>query len=67
MNKTITINPDLFKVGGKGSRKKTKTSSDTTGIKVRAPKENKKTIKKNHVLRFLRENQEKNMKELMKE
>jgi len=66
MNKTITINPDLFKVGGKGSRKKTKTSSDTGGIKVRSPKENKKTIKKNHVLRFLRENQEKNMKELMK-
>ena len=66
MNKTITINPDLFKVGGKGSRKKTKTSGDTGGIKVRSPKENKKTIKKNHVLRFLRENQEKNMKELMK-
>jgi hypothetical protein len=68
MNKTITINPALFAIGGgRKSRKKTaKSDNSTTGIKVRAPKEKKQTVKKNHILRFLREKQENNMKELIK-
>ena len=68
MNKTITINPELFAIGGRRSRKKAPNpnSSSSNGIKVRAPKERKQTVKKNHILRFLRDKQEKNMSELIK-
>lgn len=68
MNKTITINPDLFKVGGRGSRKRSQSANPSNNIKVRAPKQKNanKTLRKNHVLRFLRENQQKNMNELIK-
>lgn len=68
MNKTITINPALFAIGGgRKSRKKASNSDNSsTGIKVRTPKEKKQTVKKNHILRFLREKQENNMKELIK-
>jgi hypothetical protein len=66
MSKTISINPDLFKFSNnRGSRKK---KEKTPGeIKIKTPKTNKrdKTLRKNHVLRFIREQQEKNYKQLL--
>jgi hypothetical protein len=66
MSKTISINPDLFKVSNNRSSRKKK--ENTTGqIKIKTPKTNKrdKTLRKNHVLRFIREQQEKNYKQLL--
>jgi hypothetical protein len=66
MSKTISINPDLFSVSTRrGSRKKRDDSSSSSEIKIRAPKQKQKTVKKNHVLRFIREQQEKNYKKLL--
>ena len=64
MNKTITINPELFKhVSNRGSRKKKPTG--TNDIKVKTPKEKRRSIRKNHVLKFIRDQQEKNLKQLL--
>jgi hypothetical protein len=66
MSKTISINPDLFKVSNNRSSRKKK--ENTPGqIKIKTPKTNKrdKTLRKNHVLRFIREQQEKNYKQLL--
>ena len=66
--KIISINPELFKVQG-GTRKK--RSSDNTSsrpeIKIRSPsKPRQNTIRsKNHVLRFIRDQQEKNYKKIL--
>jgi len=66
MSKTISINPDLFKISNTRTsrKKKEKTPGE---IKVKNPKPNKrdKTLRKNHVLRFIREQQEKNYKQLL--
>lgn len=64
MNKTITINPELFKrSSNRGSRKnKPETSND---IRVKTPKEKRRSIRKNHVLKFIRDQQEKNLKQLL--
>ena len=60
MNKTITINPDLFRFTNNRTMRKRKTNSDAPEIKVRAPpKDNSKTVSKHHVLRFIRDQQEK--------
>jgi hypothetical protein len=66
MSKTISINPDLFKVTNTRSSRKKK--GNTPGqIKIKNPRSNKrdKTLRKNHVLRFIREQQEKNYKQLL--
>jgi hypothetical protein len=66
MSKTISINPDLFKFSNNGgSRKKKSDGKPKLGIKVRTPKEKTKTVRKNHVLRFIRDQQEKNYKRLL--
>lgn len=64
MSKTIAVHPDLFNFSGRNSRKKRPNSSNAP-IKVRSPKEKQKTFRKNHVLRFIREEQEKNYKKMM--
>jgi len=63
MSKTIAVHPDLFNFSGRTRKKRTKSSN--TPIKVRTPKEKQKTFRKNHVLRFIREEQEKNYKKMM--
>lgn len=64
MNKTITINPELFKhSSNRGSRKK--KSSTTNDIRVKTPREKRRSIRKNHVLKFIRDQQEKNLKQLL--
>jgi hypothetical protein len=64
MNKTITINPELFKHSSNhGSRKK--RSEVTNDIRVKTPKEKRRSIRKNHVLKFIRDQQEKNLKQLL--
>jgi len=64
MNKTITINPELFKhSSNRGSRKK--KPAGTNDIRVKAPKEKRRSIRKNHVLKFIRDQQEKNLKQLL--
>jgi len=66
MSKTISINPELFKFSsGGGSRKKKSDGQPKLGIKVRAPKDKTKTVRKNHVLRFIRDQQDKNYKKLL--
>ena len=64
MSKTIAVHPDLFNFSGRNSRKKRPNTSNAP-IKVRSPKEKQKTFRKNHVLRFIREEQEKNYKKMM--
>lgn len=67
MNKTISINPDLFRFA-KSSKSRKKTPSDKTDeIKVRTPvkeQDKQKKMRKQHVLRFIREQQEKNYQKL---
>ena len=66
MNKTISINPDLFSVS---NRRKTKKNNENNGeIKIKNTHKNKdknKKIRKQHILRFLREKQEQNYKKLL--
>jgi hypothetical protein len=66
MSKTISINPDLFKVTNNRSSRKKKENRPGE-IKIKNPRANKrdKTLRKNHVLRFIREQQEKNYKQLL--
>jgi hypothetical protein len=68
----ITINPDLFKVNhstGRSSRKKRASNENGTRpeIKVRStPKPKTNTLRsKNHVLRFIRDQQEKTYKKMI--
>lgn len=66
MNKTITINPDLFKISGRS--KKNRDKDDQNKIKVRSQsqlKEKTKTFRKNHVLKFIRDQQHKNMQQML--
>ena len=65
MSKTISINPDLFKFTTNRSRKKRPSDKTAGEIKIRTPKEKTKTLRKNHVLKFIREQQEKNYKKLL--
>lgn len=69
MNKTISINPDLFKFSNnRKSKKKDLSKSDIGDIKIRDPKQEKqkqKHIRKQHVLRFIRDQQERNYQKLL--
>lgn len=65
--KQITINPDLFNVSGK-TRKKQKNPDEGTPIRIKSStsvKHNKTT--KGKVLRYIREQQEKNYQKLFQE
>jgi len=67
MNKTISINPDLFKFSSNRKTRKTSSKSNVGDIKVRLPKKDPRkpqNVRRNHVLRFIREQQEKNYKRL---
>jgi hypothetical protein len=66
MSKTISINPELFKFSKNNSSRKKKTAP-STGIKMKTPKvkDKSKTIRKNHVLRFIRDRQEHNLRKLL--
>ena len=66
MNKTISINPDLFRVSGRS--KKNRDKDDKGKIKVRSQsqlKEKTKTFRKKHVLKFIRDQQHKNMQQML--
>jgi len=66
MSKIISFNPELLSLShnSRGSRKK-RPDESSQKIKVRTPKEKTKTFRKNHVLRFIRDQQEKNYKRLL--
>jgi hypothetical protein len=68
MNKTISINPDLFRfANGRKSRKTTPTKPKSE-IKVRdrvREKDKQRKMRKQHVLRFIREQQEQNSRNLL--
>ena len=58
MNKTIQINPDLFKVGSTRKR-----STEPKNLSVRIPKEANKTLsKRNALIKFIRRHQDTNVK-----
>jgi hypothetical protein len=67
MNKTISINPDLFKyTSKKNSRKKDKTEKG--GIKIKpttSERQQNKVLRKQHILRYLRQQQENNYKKIL--
>lgn len=69
MNKTITINPDLFKIpnGNRSSKKRKSKDEEAPKIKFKSqaekPIRNKTT--KRAILKFIRDNQEKNYKKMM--
>ena len=66
MSKMIQINPDLFKFSSnRGTRKKKKDLEGKGEIRIKTPKEKSKTVRKNHVLRFIRDQQDKNYKKLL--
>ena len=69
-HKTININPDLFKIpnGGRSSRKRKSKDddSDTPKIKFKSQGSNGRNKTTKHaILKFIRENQEKNYKKMM--
>jgi hypothetical protein len=67
MNKTISINPDLFKyTSKKQSRKKDNTANADIKIKpTSSERQQNKILRKQHILRYLRQQQEKNYKKLL--
>ena len=67
MSKIITIDEDLFRVNGRsGSRKKRDTTNKPDNIKIKSPvREKPKSLKRNHILKFIREQQENNYKRLV--
>lgn len=68
MNKTISVNPELFMLNSNRKSSKKRESKDTQEgeIQVKAPKKEKvKAMRKQHILRFLREKQEQNYKNLL--
>ena len=64
MNKTISINPELFSFSTKKTSKKRKKEKNEE-IKVKPQKDKTKRMRKQHILRFLRQKQEENYKKLM--
>jgi hypothetical protein len=68
MNKTISINPDLFTFSSSKRKSKKREPKDGSEIKVKPPiseKQKKKQLRKQHILRHLRQQQENNYKKLM--
>ena len=68
MNKTISVNPELFMLSSnrKSSKKREHNDKKDNEIQVKAPKKDRiKAMRKQHILRFLREKQEQNYKNLL--
>jgi hypothetical protein len=68
MNKTISINPDLFRFTNDRKTRKVAPPKPKQDIKVRSQvkeKDKQKKLRKQHVLRFIREQQERNSRNLM--
>ena len=69
MNKTISINPDLFSISSskRSSRKREKKEKreHNQDIKIKPHKDKNKRLRKQHILRFLRQKQEDNYKKLV--
>jgi hypothetical protein len=68
MNKTISIHPDLFKTSSSRTARKRPAPTTNNDIKVRPQlkeKHRSQSLRRNHVLRFIREQQEKNYKTLL--
>ena len=68
MNKTISINPDLFRFTNERKSRKKQPHTSKQDIKVRSQvkeKDKQKKLRKQHVLRFIREQQERNSRNLM--
>jgi len=67
MSKTINIDEDLFRVNSRSSsRKKRQDSRTKENIKIKSPaREKPKSLKRNHILKFIREQQENNYKKLV--
>ena len=67
MNKTISINPDLFTFSSpkRCSKKKRETINNKQEIKIKPKKDKSKQLRKQHILRFLRQKQEDNYKKLI--
>jgi hypothetical protein len=67
MNKTISINPDLFtSISPKRtSRRKSSNKKSDSEIKIKPQKDKTKQFRKQHILRFLRQKQEDNYKKLL--
>lgn len=65
MSKTITIDEDLFTLPSKGGSRK-KRAAPKENIKIKSSQAEKpKSLKRNHILKFIREQQEKNYKKLL--
>jgi hypothetical protein len=69
MNKTISINPELFTLTNTKKKSRKKNISDTDNkIKIKpghTEKQKRKQIRKQHILKFLRQQQEKNYQKLL--
>ncbi len=67
MNKTISINPDLFTFSSpkRYSKKRRDTINNKQEIKIKPKKDKSKQLRKQHILRFLRQKQEDNYKKLL--
>jgi hypothetical protein len=67
-NKTISIDKDLFKFSSDRKSRKRNPSKQTSEIKVREPvkeKDKQRKIRKQHVLRFIRDQQERNYRKIL--
>jgi len=67
-NKTISIDKDLFKFSSDRKSRKKEPFKTAAGIKVREPvkeKDKQRKIRKQHVLRFIRDQQERNYRKIL--
>ena len=66
--KTLTINPEFFKLSNNTTRKK-RSKSDTNGIKIKTNSAKKKddTLKKRSILKMIRQHQEDRYKKLFED
>jgi hypothetical protein len=68
MNKTISINPDIFTTSPSkrtSRRNINNNKTSNTDIKIKPQKDKTKQFRKQHILRFLRQKQEENYKKLL--
>jgi len=66
MNKTISINPDIFSFSStKRKSRKNNPKEKQQDIKIKPHKEKTKQVRKQHILRFLRQKQDDNYKKLI--
>ena len=69
-NKTISINPELFQITNQKRRSKKKDNTNKNDIKIKSvqtDKQKKKIMRKQHILKMLREQQEKNYQKILQQ